>query len=161
MIFPYMEYILSICYKSIPVSYGSICVGPARDKEYMEMHGKENKHNQADMRGARCKDVQSPFRWLRHSLHWFHAKTVPDHYLDDSLQASPAETEVLQVFQGKSMMEWTYFTFKNMNAFYLLVYNKSASYIRGHHHQYHPFPTYKIPALIRPFWPVSCYNALD
>ena len=115
MIFPYMEYILSICYKSIPVSYGSICVGPARDKEYMEMHGKENKHNQADMRGARCKDVQSPFRWLRHSLHWFHAKTVPDHYLDDSLQASPAETEVLQVFQGKSMMEWTYFSFKNLS----------------------------------------------
>ena len=25
MIFPYMEYILSICYKSIPVSYGNIC----------------------------------------------------------------------------------------------------------------------------------------
>ena len=47
----------------------------------------------------------------------FHVKTVPDHYLDDPLQASPAETEVLQVFQGKPMIEWTYFSFKNNEGF--------------------------------------------
>ena len=60
------EYNLSIYgiysfHTSIPVSYGNICVGPARDKRYMAMHGKENKHNQADMHGTMCKKVQSPF----------------------------------------------------------------------------------------------------
>ena len=70
-------------------------MGPARDKRYMAMHGKENKHNQADMHGARCKEVQSPFRWLRHSLH----TSIPVSY--GNISVRPARDKRYMAMHGK------------------------------------------------------------